>query len=75
MRDAEPRRRKRALSLSLSLSFCVSAGLLGGHVVTLRPSARPTTQCFFNWVVVIGVSLTAVLNDRALSLSLPLFSR
>ena len=41
-------------------SFFLSAGLRG-HVVTLRPSARPTTPCFYG-VAAFGVLLTAVLN-------------
>ena len=40
--------------------FFLSAGLRG-HVVTLRPSARPTTPCFYG-VAAFGVLLTAVLN-------------
>ena len=48
------------LSLSLSLFFLLSAGLRG-HVVTLRPSARPTTPCGYG-VAGFGVPLTAAQN-------------
>ena len=46
---------------SLSLSLFLSAGLRG-HSVTLRPSARPTTPCFF------GVAGFGVPADRGTEL-------